>query len=75
MAEFFFGKLAGVCGLADNSGALVDFSRRLLEHRADLGQFGNSHDLPDAPEGLFEIEIRGDLIYIVAHAVVCQPGE
>ena len=40
MAEFFFGKLAGVCGLADNSGALVDFSRRLLEHRADLGQFG-----------------------------------
>jgi len=42
---------------------------------AALGQFGNSHDLSDAPEGLFEIEIRGDPIYIVAHAVVCQLGE
>lgn len=42
---------------------------------ADFGQFGNWHDLTDASEDVFAIEIRGDSVYIVAHAVVCRPNE
>lgn len=37
------------------------------------GQFGNIHDLDSVTSDTYTIAISGSPIYIVAHAVVCQP--
>lgn len=40
---------------------------------ASPGQFGNIHYLDNAAFDSYEIQISGSTIYIVAHAVVCEP--
>lgn len=41
---------------------------------ASPGQFGNLHDLDNATFDSYQIMISGSTVYVVAHAVVCHPG-